>query len=243
MSTDNNAADVKAGDIAKAVDTVKPETKEVTAGDIIGDNKKAETKLVPEAVFLEEKNARKELEREVKALKASIEEGATRKEVSKSVEEMAAKYDIDKSVLSDLTDSIRRQTEADVEERISKRLKPIEDSARADAVRKAFTAHYDKALESMSEYDGIVNKEVIFRLTLDPQNANKRLSEIIEETYGSAVGGRRTMDGGGKPRGSDTSGVLDSNRLRTDEKYLDEVLANPVLKKQYDDALLEYMKR
>lgn len=242
-TTDNSAPEAKAGDIAKATETVKPAADEVKAGDITGGEKQKDADMVPLAAFLEEKNARKELTKEVQRLTAAIGAGATDKEVSQSIDSVAEEFGLDKAALNKLARAIRVETEAAAEEKFSKRLKPFEDSARAEAVRKAFTAHYDKALENMEDFKGIVNKDVIFRLTVDPANANKTISEIIEDTYGSALGGKRTVDSANSSRGTDASAILDKARMNTDEKYLDEVLANPILKKQYDDALLEYMKR
>lgn len=243
-TTDTGASETKAGDIAKAVETVTPAPTDVKAGDITksGEGAGAEARMVPESAFLEEKKSRKALEREVKTLRSQIAAGATDTEISDSVDGIAARHNLNRDALREVTQAIRNEVEAEVEARVSKRLAPIEQGARAEAIRKAFDTHFQKAMsaEGMEDFKDVVNSQIIFKLTLDPENASKTIRQIIEDTYGSAIAGRKSADAG-KPKGGSTSDAFDPLRLH-EEGYLDEVKANPVLKAAHSKYLEQLLR-
>lgn len=242
MSTQDTGAEVKAGDIANS--GAKADTS-ATAGDITkaGNGEESHSRTVPESAFLEEKKARKALEKEIKALRAKIEGGATDTDVSDSVDSIAERHNLNRDALREVTQSIRREVEAEVEAKVSKRLAPIEQGARAKAIREVFDTHFQKTMggEGMEDFKGFVNKDIIFRLTLDPENANKTLKQIIEDTYGDAIASRVTADSS-KPKGGSASSDFDPMKLNEDG-YLDEVQSNPHLKSQYSKYLIELARR
>lgn len=239
MSQDNAATEAKAEDV-KVDEGAKPET----IGEIIGDKKeeKTEPKMVPEAAFLEEKKARKALERDMKELQRRVEEGATKTEVSETLADIAKEYDLDPKFLGKLAATIRKDVEAEADRKVSDRIKPFEEKERAEKIQKVFDTHFSKALGDMDEYKDIVNKDVIFALSLNPQNSSKTIPQLIEETYGSAIRGKRSIETAQPHRGS-TPGELDFDRANTDAAYLREVLADPKLKHQYNDKAMEIARR
>jgi hypothetical protein len=92
-------------------------------------------------------------------------------------------------------------------------------------------------MAEMPEYSAIVNKDVIKTLSLDPANQNKTFQQLIEETYGNALGGKRTLETT-TPRGGKALESVDFDRAKKDGKYLEEVLANPDTKKEYNEGLI-----
>jgi hypothetical protein len=236
-------AQVAAPDAVEKVEKVE-ETKPETIGEIIGtkEETKPEPKLVPEAAFLELKKSNKALEREVKDLRTRIEGGATEAQLTPSIQAIAEKYEVKPEFLNDLSAAIRKDVEAEAEQKIGARLKPFEDKDRAQQVRTVFDKAFDRTLTEMDEYKGVVNKDTIFALSLIPTNASKTLPQLIEETYGSAITGKRSIETT-VPRGGAAPGELDMNRANTDADYLREVLSNPTLKKQFDEKVMEIARR
>jgi hypothetical protein len=213
-----------------------------TIAEIIGTDKKPEPKMVPEAAFLELKGDNKQLKNDIKALRTQIENGASEGKISASIDEIADEFSVDKKFLNKLTSAIRAEVEAETENKFSAKLKPFEDRDRAQAVASVFTKHFDKTMAEMEDYKDIVNKDAIFALSLLPANASKTLPQLIEETYGSAISGKRSIETT-TPRGGVASGEFDFARANTDSAYLDEVLKDPALKKQYDEKVMEIARR
>lgn len=187
--------------------------------------------------FLKEKAGRREAEKQLKSLRESIEDGATKAEISSTVEAIADEHNIDKPFLNKLVATIKAETEKDFEDKLSSRLKPIEEKEKAEKIGKAFTEHYAKAIEEMPEFKDISNPEVIKTLSLDPKNAQKTFKQIIEETYGNAIGGKRSIETT-IPRGGKEPEPLDVARAAKDGAYFAEVMANPKLKAEYNKQML-----
>jgi hypothetical protein len=245
--TDNNVnamtEPVTAAAPAAAEEVVPAKGAEQTIAEIIGSpDPKPEPKVVPEAVFLELKNDNKALKNELKELRTQVQGGATDKQVSASVSAIAEKYEVDPKFLGELAQAIRTEVDAEAEGKISARMKPIEDEKRAEKIEKVFGTHFNKAMDDMEEYKDIVNKDAIFKLSLNPANASKTIPQLIEETYGNAVSGKRSIETTSPHRGS-APGVLDMDRADRDPAYLAEALKDPALKKQYDDQVMEIARR
>jgi len=235
-----------ADEAPKAEEKVEvPEQKPAeTIADIIkSDEPKNEPKTVPEAAFLEEKKARKALEKELKSLKSSIDNGSSDKEVSADIEAIAAQYqDVDKNFLRKYAEAVETRAFNKAQALIDEKLKPLETERHQEKLDKVFNTHYAKALADMPEYENVANKEVIKALSLLPQNATKTFAQLIEDTYGNALRGKRTIETT-SPRGGVAPGTFDINRANTDPAYLAEVLKTPELKKQYDTYVDEKIKR
>lgn len=193
---------------------------------------------VPESAFLKEKMARKDAEKRIKELEAKIRsDDAPRSEVSEDIASIAKEFDIDPTFLDKLEKSIRSKTEREVEDKISSKFKPMEEKERQAAIDKAFETHYNAAIASMPEFSSVVNPAVIKSLSLLPQNGNKTFAQLIEETYGNAITGKRTIvsttPGGGKdPQ------PLDYTRAQKDKTYFNEIMQDPKRKAEYNDIML-----
>ena len=218
---------------APVVETVV-ETKPVaeTVGQVL--DPKPEAKVVPEAAFLELKKENKEFKKAISALEKTIAEGGTKAEVSTDIAAIGEKYGVDKAFLSELATSIRKDTEADFESK----LKPIAAKDKADRIEGVFKTHFEKAMAEMPEFNGVVNRDVIKTLSLDPSNANKTFQQLIEDTYGNALGGKRTLETT-TPRGGKTIDKVDFTLAGRDQNYLKEVLSNPDSRKEYNDGLTD----
>lgn len=218
-------------------------TKEATIGDVLPNKgeapapaPKADTPpkgFVPEAVFLEVKNELKEMRRDIRDGKIS------KGEVSSSLEELGAKYDVDPDFLQGLAASIKKDTEAEFNQRLEKELEPYKktaEAARKGEVDKVFNEHYDKTLKAMPEYKDIASKEVIKALALDPKNQDKTFAKILEEAYGHLITGKRTLDDS-KPGSGKTITEIDFEKARKDSDYFNQIMGNPDLKKKYNEGI------
>ena len=224
--------------VAEVTATPEP-TAEKTIGETLTPEPTPERKenQVPESAFLKEKMARKELEKKVKELEESVRNGATHREVSADIASIAKEYDIDPNFLDKLSATIRSETESKVKEELDSKFKPLEEEKRKESIEKVFNTHFNLALEKVPEFKGIVNPEVIKSLSLLPQNANKTFLQLIEETYGGAITGRRTIPQT-VPAGGKESGPLDYQRAVKDPEYFKEVMADPKLKAEYNNKML-----
>lgn len=231
----------------------KPETKpeakpEPAKGPTIGEVLKSEEKkesprTVPEAPFLELKTQNKELKKELKELKELIEAGGSRQEVSASLLEIAEEHNVDVNFLKRLAQTIKSEAKAEVEAEYTAKMKPLEDKERYDRIDTIFNYHYEKTLEAMPEYKGIVNKDVIKSLSLLKENANKTFPQLLEESYGHLISGKKTLDSGSPTRqGGDEITEVDFFRAQNDSEYREKVMANPELKRKYNAKMLKELK-
>lgn len=213
--------------------------KEVKVGDALDTKGKAkdEPKMVPEAVLIEYKKENKEMFKELKELKALIESGATRKEVSTDLKAIAEKHNVDADFVKEFAEAVRKEAEADFESK----MKPAKDAEIAAKRDKLFEEHYGKAIEANPEYKSLANKEVIKTLALDPRNADKTFAQIIEGAYGHLVTGRKTLDTT-KARGGKDDVEIDFNKAQSNTEYFKEIMADPELKKKYNAGLAERVK-
>lgn len=199
--------------------------------------KEEKPRLVPEAVLLEYKSQNKELKKDLKELKELIESGATRKEISEDLRDIAAEHDIDPKFLKKLADNIKTETSKELEEKFASRMKPIEDKERAQRLNTIFDEHYNKALDAMPEYKDVASKEIIRLLSLSPANANKTFKQILKDAYGNLVSGRKTMETSKSRGGENLITEIDFRRASRDMEYYDQIMADPVLKAQYNKDL------
>jgi hypothetical protein len=226
--------------VSEAEEKQKETPEEETIGEVLG-SKKEEPKNVPEAVFLELKKENKQLIKEMKELKRSIEDGASRKEINSDLKSLAERYNLSEGFLQDFAKAVKSQAESDLEEKVISRLKPLEEKEKEEKIDKAFNQHFEKVLEEMPEYKGIANKEVIKILSLNPANANKTFARIVEEAYGHLVGGKKTIETSTPRGGKNDNQEIDMSRIK-DPAYFKEIMSNPELKKKYNDGLIARLK-
>lgn len=207
-------------------------TVEKTIGELTPEPVK-QVNTIPEGAFLNEKKARKEAEKRIKELEDMVANGGTKSEVSADIKSIAEEYDIDPSFLDKLTKSIRSETEKD----IADKFKPLEEREKKDHIDKIFTKHYDEAMAKMPEFSGVVNADVIKNLSLLSANSNKTFTQLIEETYGNAITGKRTIPQT-TPAGGKDPAPLDYQRAVKDPEYFKEVMSNPKTKAEYNHQML-----
>lgn len=218
---------------------VKTEVKEETVGEVLVEKKETPKEdSVPLSAFLEIKNSNKEMAKQLKELQKSIEQGASKTEVSSDIKAIADKHGLDEVFLQDFAQSVKAHAEAEIDAKISSRLKPLEEKEHSERINKAFTEHYQKALERMPEYKDVVNQEVIKALSLMPANANKTFTQLLEESYGHLITGKRTLDTTPAKGGKSDGFTVDIDRAKRDSSYFKEVMSDPNLKKQYNDAMM-----
>ncbi len=224
----------------KAETEAKVEVKGKSIHETVGEGE-SEKNSIPEAAFLSEKKARKEAEREVKRLEKMISEGATKKEVTDEVSSIADEFNVDPKFLKKIAESIRKDVEADFEEKVSSKLKPIEEMNKAEKFDRAFKKDIGEVLADMPDFKDIVNQDVIKSLTLkylsDSSKKNMTLREIVEETYGGALRGKRTIETT-TPRGGKEPEDIDKARLKSDPSYFAEIMRTPSLKAKYNKEMM-----
>lgn len=223
----------------------KPEGgKEETIGEALGTEQKPTPKedgeTVPLATFLEVKNTAKELAREIGELKQAMKDGASKSEMTADLKALAEKYpDTDPEFFRDLAKTLRAEIKGEMETEVDRKLKPLQEKERAEKIDKAFSAAFDKAMQDLPDYAKIVDKETIKALSLLPSNANKTFTQLIEASYGHLIGEKKTIDAGSHNANKDTDGDVDVERAKKDPEYFKQVMANPTLKKKYNDSLTD----
>jgi len=126
--------------------------------------------------------------------------------------------------------------------KLAQKLEQIEERENRSKMETVFMQHLNKALENSPEYKDIVNVDVIKALAFNPANANKTYSQLLNEAYGNAVTGRRTIETT-TPRGGAKDSKLDMQRAKNDTEYRREVLKDPELRKQYNESLTDRIFR
>lgn len=238
MQPEDNVVTTPAQEVNQPEETVTPEpAKEETIADVL--QVKKEPDAIPKARLDKEIDRRKQAEAERDRALADLQKRAaegdmSRSEITHDLRELADEHGIDPSFLNKLAGAIKAQAEAGIEEK----LRPIAEKEKQAKIDAAFQAGFGKALENMPEYQDIVNPSIIKTLSLDPNNANKTFRQLIEETYGNAIAGKKTIEKA-VPRGGNASGELDYNRAKRDSAYYREVMADPVLKAQYNDRFFK----
>ena len=206
---------------------------------------KEEPKEVPTVgldKFLELKKDNKELKKALKDLEAKIATGGTASEdVTGDVEAIADEFNVDKKFLNRIVAVAEAKADKKAEEKMAAKLKPLEERERAEKLDKVFTKHFDDAIAAMPEYKDIANPDVIKSLSLDPKNAQKTFAQIIEDTYGNAVVGRRTIESP-TPRGGKEPEEIDYSRASRDMAYYKEIMADPAMKAKYNQDLHKRLK-
>jgi hypothetical protein len=237
MTTENDVVTTPAEEVVQPEGTATPTPEpEATVGQVL--HEKPEPETIPKARLDKEIARRKEAEaRAENALaelsKRAASEGMSKAEITTDLQALANKHNIDPGFLNELAGSIKAQAEAGIEER----LRPLAEREKQQKIDSAFNQGFTRALENMPDYKDIVNPAVIKTLSLDPSNANKTFSQLIEDTYGNALGGRKSIERT-TPRGGNASGQLDYERANKDGDYFKEVMADPTLKKQYNDRMI-----
>jgi hypothetical protein len=213
----------------KPAEAVAEETK--TVGEVLKSEKPAkDTALAAaEAALVDYKKENKALVKELKELVAS---GASKSEVSADLKTLAEKHNVEEDLVKDIVGYVRKEVQDDAE----KTLRPIKEKEEAQKREDSFTKHFDKTIEEYPEYRDIAKKDVIRTLAFDPANSNKTFAQILEGAFGHLVTGKATLEKTQARGGKDDSPV-DFEKASRDPKYFSEIMADPELKKQYNENL------
>lgn len=227
MSQDTNTPEQEVNDAPETTENPKEQEENTEAepsvedlhkeeSDNKGDNKEKpqKPKDVPLARLNKEIQKRKALEAELNELRGDLEDDPD-------------------------VDDVDDQPEV---KKLAERLESIEKKEKVAKMEAAFTQGLNKALENAPEYKDIVNVNVIKALAFDPANRDKTYRALLEEAYGNAINGRRTVETT-TPRGGAKDATLDRKRAQTDASYRKEVLADPELRKQYNEGLSDRIFR
>lgn len=238
MSTEDNVvATTPAEEAIQPEGTATPEgATEETVGAILQD--KPEVDQIPKARLDKEIARRKEAEQQAQAAQKALADlqakatssDMTKAEITSDLQDIAREYDLDPKFISKLAGAIEARADAKVEEK----LRPLNERDRQQKIDAAFSQGFNRAIENMPEYKDIVNPAVIKTLSLDPANANKTFSQLIADTYGSAIHGRKTIEIT-KPRAGAQD--IDFSRAKSDPDYFKEIMRDPQLKKEYNDKM------
>lgn len=192
----------------------------------------ASEKTVPEYAFVAQKKALIAAEKELKALRESMQyQESSQYEQVTGVDAIADKYNIDRDFMNELKSTIENDLDAKYASKLSAKEK-------AEKFDDAFNKQYNTALERGTEFQTIANAEVIKTLATLPQNKNKTVSQLLEETYGNALTGKRTIETT-QPGGGKDPEPLDIAKAEKDINYFNEVMADPKKKAQYNDQMLK----
>lgn len=192
----------------------------------------ASEKTVPEYAFVAQKKALIAAEKELKALRESMQyQEATQYEQVTGVDAIADKYNIDREFMNELKSTIENDLDAKYASKESAKEK-------AERFNDAFSKQYNTALERGPEFQAIANPDVIKTLATLPQNKNKTVSQLLEETYGNALTGKRTIETT-QPGGGKDPEPLDIAKAEKDINYFNEVMADPKKKAQYNEQMLK----
>lgn len=244
MSEQDANVNAPAQEIAE---TNADDTSEKTLGDLLktetpSEEPKSEAKhedSVPVAKFLAEKKTRKALEKRVKeleeAVNAALEDDDV--DVSKEVKDLAEEYGVDSKFLKNLTTTLEKK----LEDKFEKKLEPLTREKKQNDINTIFTTHFNETIGSMPEYEAIVNPDVIKSLSLDPANSNLTLRQLIEKTYGNALGGKRTIETT-VPNGGKEPQEINYDRAQSDPDYYKEIMSNESSKKKYNEQMVKRLQ-
>lgn len=212
-------------------ETADVEDEGETMEEVLGLKEEAEAEseeTVPLATFLEMK---KELSDLKKQNLSSSERDA-------SIEAIANEYDVDLVFANKLADAITAKATKEVQ----KQYEPLVQKQKQAETDKMFDSVYGKAIESMPEYAGIANKDVVKKLALDPSNKKKTVKQIMKEVYGSVVDRIDAQPGQSfeAPRAKNRNvNDLDFGNLSAEDHDL--IASDPKLRAQYGDWMVKNM--
>lgn len=181
-----------------------------------------------------------EMKKQLKELKKTIEGGASQNRINQEIEDLGKEHNVDPEFLKKLTSTI----EKNVSDKFGKPAaddkddEVVEDKKTIAPASVTFDQHFDTIIDRMPDFKDIANKAVVRSLAKDPANGNKTISQIIEETYGHLLTGKRTIEST-KPAGGKDPGPLNYEKAMKDPKYFEEIMADPSLKREYNAEMLK----
>lgn len=232
---------------AKGETPAEGEKAQQTIAEVLEPEAKVEKPKAPETVgldkYLKEKDKRKALENELAELRQKHQDGATDKEVSDDINEIAEEYDIDPKFLTGIVKAVETRVRSEYDEK----LKPLTEEKERTRQATAFQTSFETALANVPEYKNVVDMETIRQLSMlrDSSgklvNGTKTIEQLIEQTYANALGGKRTFETT-TPRGGQEPAEIDFAKAQKNTEYFKEIMANPTLKRKYNEGLEKRLK-
>jgi hypothetical protein len=191
-----------------------------------------------------EQEARSLQEEIVKLRANSMSGNISIDKVNDELRKLAEEHNVDEAFLTKLVSTVKTATTKEIREEMEKdytpKIQKIEQERRYEVAEKKFEDLYTNTLKGMSEYDGIVNKDVIKSLAFNPANAKKTLAQIVEEAYGSAVQGRKSIEATHASKEPEKA-----NLLNPTEADWDKIQSDPQSKtewaKQAEQQIKDYL--
>lgn len=229
-------------DESKNPEAGEPTTTPETLGDVLHEEK-PKNEAVPLKKFMDEKRSRQEAEAQVESLQAQIAQlqqgtlsGMPVGQINDHIKAITDKYpdvspEFIAEVISTATTVSAKQIREEIEKDYNPKLEAIERERSAEKMDQRFTELYSKTIKEMPEYKGIVNKEAIKALALNPVNKSKTMAQIIEETYGNAIVGRKSIEPAHASREPEAP---NTDNPTTPEDW-DKIERDPVARKKWAD--------
>jgi hypothetical protein len=233
MSQDNNTQpqeDIKAEEVEVVVD-------EQTLADIVPDEpepikeepKKGKPESVPIDVYLQ-------LKKELKDLKKN---SSTSKSVDSSIEEIASEFDVDPSFAQKLANAIETSSMSKFEERYLAEKREMEYKQKMAESESKLDKAIEQALENEPHFKGIANPEVIKELARKSTDKSITVSQLLENVYGNAVTGKKTMETA-TPSNDRGDAQVDFTKAGDPAVYA-QIKSDPKLWKEYNEFVMKHL--
>ena len=215
-----------------------------TIAESIGEQGKG-AKMVPESALLKYKSEVKRLKKDLKKATEVDEDDESEDDESEDddvdIDTLAEENNVDKTFLKKFSKTIAKSTEKNLEKLVAAKIKPFEDIEKGRTFDAQFKKAFSEAMAEMPQYEKVVNEKVIKSLSQLPENRDKTFQQLLDETYGNAVPGKRSLETQ-KPGGGRAPESVDIAKASRDPKYFDEIMKDPQLKKEYNDNLMERLQ-
>lgn len=218
------------------VEPVVPAVKEDTLESIMSNPEPKQADVVPLAKYMEEKNEKRQLEREIAELKAKGIPPAT--DYTKLATDYGANPELVKKIFEEI-DKARSTTVIETQKmdpETAQKLKELDDFKNEQNFNTKFDELYGKALDIVPDYKGIVNKDAIKSLVRLPENRNLTMSQIIEKTYNNAVKGMKTLESATPAAGK--KGEVEPDMITMDDTSWNAIKNDPTALAKYNDHIL-----
>lgn len=226
-------------------DTVAKPVAEATIGKVLAED--SAPRVVPEATFLETKNALKEARKTIKQLQSKNVDLPA--DIQTEIDRLSETSGNDKQFLTDYAKLAVKASkhgvdmsdaDADTEDTPADPKPTSSKKGEDDRITKAFETAFTQTMAEMPDaYGAVVDKDELKALSLLPKNHNKTFKQLIEEQYAHKISGKRTFETA-TPR-ADRSGTetLDVKRAQADPAYFKEVMADPTLRAEYNKGITD----
>lgn len=238
MSTDNNTQpeEVKIEEtVEEQTEEKAPEVVEETLADIIPDQpeapieRKAKPETVPIDVYLQ-------LKKELKEMKKSSTTSS--QSIDSSIEEIANEFDVDSAFAKKLANAIENSSINKFEERYLAEKKEIEHKQKLQESESKLDKAIESALESSPFYKDVVNIEIIKDLARKTTDKTMTVSTLLENVYGRAVTGKRTLESSAPSSMERGSSKVDFSQAGDPATYA-HIKSDPKLWKEYNEYLVK----